>query len=332
MKRILRGVSIVLAALGLILYLFAPIIEVLEEEINAIDYFEDADTPMIIATVVLLCVNILGSIIAFDSKTLTSSKVMAFIAGFTAVCCFSAKGFIVTDLEAGSLSSYFELGAGAIFSGLLLLVIMGLQLACVFVKEDNALTVEANSNAASSAANNNGAISGNIESTVAQDFGTTNTVIVDDKQNNLTRFLLTFFLGWIGSLVINNSTLKPRGYRSRTCAYIFLTILTFGIYGLVASICNLTFDPAKSENVGYFRDGTSLEVAKPVQPVQVVQTVHVEQPQQPTQPVQSQQSIQPSQADVDKQLEQLVVLKSLLDQGILTQEEFDAKKKQILGL
>jgi hypothetical protein len=54
-----------------------------------------------------------------------------------------------------------------------------------------------------------------------------------------------------------------------------------------------------------------------------VQTVNVTQPQQP---------VQPATADVDKQLEQLVVLKSLLDQGILTQEEFDAKKKQILGL
>lgn len=320
MKRILRGVSIAIAALGLILYLFAPIIDVMGETVNTIDYFEDADTPMIIVTVVLLVANLVGCIIAFNSKTLTSSKVMAFIAGFTAVCCFSAKGFIVTDLGAGSLSSYFDLGTGAILSGLLLLVIMGLHLACVFVKED---AVSMNSNTTINAQNNNVAAGENIEATIAQDFGATNTVMVDDKQNNLTRFLLTFFLGWIGSLVINNSTLKPHGYRSRTCAYIFLSIITFGIYGLVASICNLTFDPAKSENIGYFRDGTAIQVAKPAQPVQVVQTVNVTQPQQP---------VQPATADVDKQLEQLVVLKSLLDQGILTQEEFDAKKKQILGL
>ncbi len=37
----------------------------------------------------------------------------------------------------------------------------------------------------------------------------------------------------------------------------------------------------------------------------------------------------PSQDDQIAQLEQLAKLK---DQGILTQEEFDAKKKQILGL
>ena len=71
--------------------------------------------------------------------------------------------------------------------------------------------------------------------------------------NNLVRFLLTFFLGWIGSVIINHTSLKPEGYYSRTLAYIFLTIVTFGIYGLVASICNLTFDPAKEKNIGYFK-------------------------------------------------------------------------------
>ena len=67
----------------------------------------------------------------------------------------------------------------------------------------------------------------------------------------LVRFLLTFFLGWIGSLIINHTSLKPAGFTSRTGAYIFLTMITFGIYGLVASICNLTFDPNKEKNIGY---------------------------------------------------------------------------------
>lgn len=74
--------------------------------------------------------------------------------------------------------------------------------------------------------------------------------------NNLVRFLLTFFLGWIGSVVINHSSLKPVGFRSRSWAYFFLTMLTLGIYGLVASICNLVFDPTKTKNIGYFLDGT----------------------------------------------------------------------------
>ena len=69
--------------------------------------------------------------------------------------------------------------------------------------------------------------------------------------NNLVRFLLTFFLGWIGSLVINHSSLKPEGYTSRTGCYLLLSMVTFGIYGLVASICNLFFDPAKDKNIGY---------------------------------------------------------------------------------
>lgn len=77
---------------------------------------------------------------------------------------------------------------------------------------------------------------------------------MEKDNNNVVRFLLTFFLGWIGSIIINNTNLKPAGYRSRTAAYFFLTIVTFGIYGLVASICNLTFDPNKSSNIGYVKE------------------------------------------------------------------------------
>ena len=72
--------------------------------------------------------------------------------------------------------------------------------------------------------------------------------------NKLVRFLLTFFLGWIGSIIINHTDMKPAGYTSRTLAYFFLPMITFGIYGLVASICNLTFDSAKARNIGYKKD------------------------------------------------------------------------------
>ena len=75
-----------------------------------------------------------------------------------------------------------------------------------------------------------------------------------NDNNNLVRFLLTFFLGWIGSLIINHTSLKPEGFTSRTGAYIGLGIITFGIYDLVASICNLTFDPTKEKNIGYKKD------------------------------------------------------------------------------
>ena len=72
--------------------------------------------------------------------------------------------------------------------------------------------------------------------------------------NNLVRFLLTFFLGFIGSIIINHTSLKPTGWTSRTLAYFFLGIITFGIYELVASICNLVFDESKPSNIGYFKD------------------------------------------------------------------------------
>ena len=70
----------------------------------------------------------------------------------------------------------------------------------------------------------------------------------------LVRFILTFFLGWLGSLIINHSSLKPEGFKSRTLAYFFLTMITFGIYGLVASVCNLFFDPTKEKNIGYIKE------------------------------------------------------------------------------
>ena len=72
--------------------------------------------------------------------------------------------------------------------------------------------------------------------------------------NNLVRFLLTFFLGWLGSLIINHSSFKPEGYTSRTGAYLIWGYFTCGIYTLVASICNLTFDPEKAKNIGYKKD------------------------------------------------------------------------------
>ena len=72
--------------------------------------------------------------------------------------------------------------------------------------------------------------------------------------NRIVRFLLTFFLGFIGSLVINHTDLKPEGYKSRTLAYLFLGIITCGIYSLVASIFNLTFDENKERNIGYFAE------------------------------------------------------------------------------
>lgn len=75
---------------------------------------------------------------------------------------------------------------------------------------------------------------------------------MDNK--NIIRFLLTFFLGFIGSIVINHTDLKPEGWTSRSWLYLILTYVTFGIYPLVASICNLFFDPTRDRNIGYKRD------------------------------------------------------------------------------
>ena len=39
---------------------------------------------------------------------------------------------------------------------------------------------------------------------------------------------------------------------------LLLTIVTFGIYQLVASICNLTFDASKPKNIGYKKDAAQV--------------------------------------------------------------------------
>ena len=70
----------------------------------------------------------------------------------------------------------------------------------------------------------------------------------------LARFLLTFFLGWIGSIVINHTAFKPEGYKCRTLSYFFLGFLTCGIYQIVAAIMNFKFDPEKERNIGYFKE------------------------------------------------------------------------------
>lgn len=74
------------------------------------------------------------------------------------------------------------------------------------------------------------------------------------EDGNVARFLLIFFLGFIGSIIINHSSLKPAGFTSRSWMYFFIGPLTFGIYTIVGMICNLTFDSNKQSNIGYVRD------------------------------------------------------------------------------
>lgn len=74
------------------------------------------------------------------------------------------------------------------------------------------------------------------------------------SNENIIRFLLTFFLGFIGSIIINHTSLKPAGFTSRSWLYFILMYVTFGVYPVVAAVCNLFFDPAKEKNIGYVKD------------------------------------------------------------------------------
>ena len=89
------------------------------------------------------------------------------------------------------------------------------------------------------------------------------------KNNKVGKFFLTFFLGFLGSFIINHSKLKPEGYKSRTAAYFFLGIITFGIYPLVASICNFSFDPNKEKNIGYFKQKPKAEAVNAIPEAEV---------------------------------------------------------------
>lgn len=78
-------------------------------------------------------------------------------------------------------------------------------------------------------------------------------VSTENDGKNLARFLLIFYWGFLGGFIINHSSLKPDGWKSRTCAYFFLSFITLGIYTLVAAICNFSFDTNKQSNIGYFK-------------------------------------------------------------------------------
>ena len=72
--------------------------------------------------------------------------------------------------------------------------------------------------------------------------------------DHVVRFLLIWFLWFIGSIIINHSKLKPQGHKSRTWGLVGWGLLTFGIYIMVVAICNLFFDPKKPSNIGYKRE------------------------------------------------------------------------------
>ena len=84
----------------------------------------------------------------------------------------------------------------------------------------------------------------------------TEPILSSNDNKNAVRFLLTFFLGFIGSFIINHTSLKPDGWKSRTCAYFFMPLIPIAgwIYPLVASICNFSFNANQGSNVGYFKD------------------------------------------------------------------------------
>ena len=72
-------------------------------------------------------------------------------------------------------------------------------------------------------------------------------------ERKLARGLLIWFLWFIGSLIINRSSLKPVGWQSRTAGLIGWGLLTLGVYNIVVAICNIAFEPSAESNIGYIK-------------------------------------------------------------------------------
>ena len=69
------------------------------------------------------------------------------------------------------------------------------------------------------------------------------------------RFILILLFSFGGSFIINRTSLKPKGYRSNTVAYVIWTIVTLGVYWIVGAYYNLRNEPGPGEkNWGYIKD------------------------------------------------------------------------------
>lgn len=69
-------------------------------------------------------------------------------------------------------------------------------------------------------------------------------------KKKIARALLIYFLGWIGSVIINRTSLKPAGWASRS--WLICLVPFYGIFAIVGAF---TFNPDKEKNLGYVKDG-----------------------------------------------------------------------------
>lgn len=73
-----------------------------------------------------------------------------------------------------------------------------------------------------------------------------------DKKK-IIRALLIYFLGWIGSVIINRTTLKPAGWASRSWL-----IYLVPFYNIIAIVGAFLFNPEADKNLGYVKDGITI--------------------------------------------------------------------------
>ncbi len=184
--------------------------------------------------ILLLVLGIIGILTAKTSFGKTGKVLARTGLVFMMIFHVALLVFLIMVCIRWKLQAYggYQLSAGIFVS----LILWAAALACSYVQESRVATEEV------------------IDETAI--YEDKERFALDEENNNkkLARFLLTFLLGWIGSVVINHSVLKPRGYVSRSWAYFWFAILTLGLYPTIASIFNWTFNPYYERNIGYKRE------------------------------------------------------------------------------
>lgn len=164
LKKYAPFVAIGAALLALILYVFAPVLQtvttVVEYDMSVSETSNVWDSltsgadkvTMIVITVVASVIALAGTVLAYFKDKISFLKgkenivdyVVAGVLALTAILCFSAKGFIITDMgtdnikiieEMMGVSMKFVLGIGAILGGILNIVAAAAIVVPKFLKD-----------------------------------------------------------------------------------------------------------------------------------------------------------------------------------------------------
>ncbi len=132
--------AIVMTALALILYVFAPVLKMemmgMSETTSVWDSLDEDKTPMIVVTVVLAIASVAMAVVNYLKNNEKLGYAAVAVMVVTAIFCFSSKAFIMSDKDvASAVAKYFDLGIGAILAGILFVVSAAAVILPKFLKD-----------------------------------------------------------------------------------------------------------------------------------------------------------------------------------------------------